>query len=92
MLTLPPYGSKENTYNTIAISLRELVKKANEDAQMFPSPVIKVGKFQQYFIWQFPVPNPKSRKVEKFVNVLTNMGDGRNNGMTVKVHNIWDVL
>ena len=85
-LTVDSSESKEETYKTIALSLQNMVKKADKDAKMFPAPVIKVGNFQQYFLWQFPIIlNQKSKKVKIFVNVLTNMGGARKNGMTVKV-------
>ena len=75
----------DRSYETLAVSLRNFVKKAEEDPEKFPSPVVQVNNFQRYQIWQFPIVNPKTSKVDKFLNVLTCMGNARRNGMTVKV-------
>jgi hypothetical protein len=77
--------SLDRSYETLAVSLRDFVNKATQDPKKFPTPVVLVNNFQHYYIWQFPIVNPVSSKVDKFLNVLTNMGDARTNGMTVKV-------
>ena len=82
---LPISPSADGSYETLAVSLRDFVTKADKDLKKFPTPVVQVNNFQRYYIWQFPIVNPVSSKVDKFLNVLTNMGDARINGMTVKV-------
>ncbi|CAB4003491.1 Hypothetical predicted protein [Paramuricea clavata] len=82
-----PY-SKARADETLTVSLQDFVKKADKDAKKFPTPVIQINNFQRYHIWQFPILNPLSSKVDKYLNVFTNMGDGRKNGMTVKVYTI----
>jgi hypothetical protein len=82
-LRIPP--SQDRPQQTLAVSLRDFVNKATQDPKKFPTPVVQVNNFQRYYIWQFPIVNPVSSKVDKFLNVLTNMGDARTNGMTVKV-------
>lgn len=78
-------GSREDTEKAAAIELKKLVTKADKNVKDFPSLVIQVDNYQSYRIWQFPILNPLTTKVDRFLNVLTNMGDARKNGMTVKV-------
>lgn len=78
-------GSREDTEKAAAIELKKLVTKADKNVKDFPSSVIQVDNYQSYRIWQFPILNPLTTKVDRFLNVLTNMGDARKNGMTVKV-------
>ena len=77
--------SREQEYQTLGNSLRELVQKADDYSSNFQAPFVEVDDFQRYQIWKFPILNSASGKVDKFLNVLTNMGDARKNGMTVKV-------
>ena len=66
------------------VKLADYVNKATEKKK-FPSTVIRVDEAQSYQIWQFPILNPRTRMVDKFLNVLTNMGNAKYNAMTVKV-------
>ncbi|XP_028403280.1 uncharacterized protein LOC114526003 [Dendronephthya gigantea] len=66
--------------------LKRLVELADKNPDQFPTPVIAADVFQQYRLWKFPMPNSVNGKVENVLNVLTNMGDGRKNGMAVKLY------
>ena len=61
------------------------MNKAKGNVKKFPSTVIQVDEAQSYQIWQFPILDPKTGNFDKFLNVLTNMGNAKYNAMTVKV-------
>ena len=71
-------SNKENDA-LIKTSLQSFLPKEVFDPASYPSKIITANNFQQYHFWAFPLG------VNKYLNVLTNMGDSRVNGLTVKV-------
>ena len=59
--------------------LQSFLQKEVFNSNSYPSKIITVENFQRYHFWAFQLG------VNKYLNVLTNMGDSRVNGMTVKV-------
>ena len=74
---------KPNQYSVAMISddssLLSFLPKDVFKLASYPSKTITADKFQQYHFWAFPLGG------DKYLNVLTNMGNSRVNGMTVKV-------
>ncbi|XP_028403281.1 uncharacterized protein LOC114526004 [Dendronephthya gigantea] len=80
------FNTKEKKEKELRSCLKHLVEQAIKNPKEFGAPVIAADVFQQYRLWKFPMPNSVNGKVENVLNVLTNMGDGRKNGMAVKLY------
>ena len=70
-------------HESLQISLTKLMSAVVNIKE--PSSVVHSNHLQRYMYWRFPIVNPHSQRVDKFIHVLTNMGNARKNGMTVKV-------